>query len=218
MDYEFNHAVNFIIIVDEPVDIFNLFTRSDDKAFKEAFTFPAPTNNVNQNFSFSAQLNQNFTLKKIIEGIDLAIFNINYGKKIRGAFRISTNVNNSNISSNEQIFSKLKDLVTNLQYTNVFAYEISITGIINYKNYEEFKQVENLQTMSSPKYRSIKIIDGADTSTDLREQYISEIDIEQNVIEPGKSNLLAVYRTPDFHIDSLTRLLADIGKIVNMIR
>jgi hypothetical protein len=78
MDYEFNHAVNFLIIVDEPVDIFNLFTRSDDKSFKEAFTFPAPTNNVNQNFSFSAQLNHNFTLKKIIEGIDLAIFNINY--------------------------------------------------------------------------------------------------------------------------------------------
>jgi len=218
MEYEFKHVVNFLVIVNEPIDIFDLFTRSDDEAFKKAFKLQAPISYINPNFSFSSQPSF-FIINKFIEGYDIAVFNINYGNNIiRGAFRITKNINNSDTNLDEEIFAKLKNLVAKLNYTNVFAYEISISGIINYKNYENFKKAENLQTMPSPKYRSIKIIDGVNGNANLREQYISEIDLEQNVNDPSKSNLTAVYRTPDFYSNSLTKLLEDINKIINIIK
>ncbi len=220
MEYNFNAV--FMIIIDEPIDIFDLFKRSDD-TIKNIFKLQAPVVPVISNTTFSfTPISNNFIVNKIINNNDLIIFNLNYGHIIRGIFQVKIGINNSNIIDSNKTLEELKEFVSKLNYKNIFAYEISISSVINYNRYplfkDKFKDVKNLKAFKTPKLRSIKIIDDNSDETDLREQYISEIDIEQNVIDPKKSNLNAVYRIKNFESSILNNILNDIDIIVNLIR
>jgi hypothetical protein len=159
MGEKFN--VKFLIIVDETIELPNLFSRASKANIPELKLEPpeirAGTNSSGF-FSITTGV-PGFRFQKIINGYDLFISNIIYGEKKRGGFRVEI-PNNDNLITSRITYEKLNELVVNLGYTNVYAYEIGINFIVDGLKYKKFSDEGKFKTMKSPEYASLHIMDG----------------------------------------------------------
>lgn len=176
MDEKFN--VKFLIIVDEPIELSNLFERASKVNIPELKLEPPEIRagtNSSEFFSITTGV-PGFRFQKIINGYDLFISNVIYGDKKRGGFRVEI-PNNDNLITPQVTYKKLHELVINLGYSNVYAYEIGINFIVDALKYKKFSGEDEFKTMKSPEYASLHIMDGETEKNALYDQFITELNV-----------------------------------------
>ena len=112
IDEKFN--IKFLIIVDEPVELSNLFDRASKVNIPELKLEPPEIRggtNSSGFFSITTGI-PGFRFQKIINGYDLFISNVIYGEKKRGGFRVEI-PNNDNLITSRITYEKLHELVVN---------------------------------------------------------------------------------------------------------
>ena len=216
MDEKFN--VKFLIIVDEPIELSNLFERASKLNIPELKLEPpeirAGTNSSGF-FSITTGV-PGFRFQKIINGYDLFISNVIYGDKKRGGFRVEI-PNNDNLITPQVTYKKLHELVINLGYSNVYAYEIGINFIVDGLKYKKFSREDEFKTMKSPEYASLHIMDGETEKNTLYDQFITELKVEK-LTQPAKSSVSYLHRSRDFDNDIFEKVFNDINKVLNSMR
>ncbi len=204
------------IIVNDQLDVFDIFKRSQKT--NKNLKLTAPTRSLN---STSGGINFGtlfFAIEGAVESYNLEISNIMYSNNtVRGIFTVNMlNINDGTIGS--KIFKDLNNFVLNLGYDKIFAYELNVRLTIHSNGYLEYPIEKKLKTMKSTKLRSIKLIDGNNYDMDLREQYISEIGVEELVTNPKMSSVIAVYRREGYNENAVFDILNDIDTVLELIR
>ena len=216
MDEKFN--VKFLIIVDETIELSNLFERASKANIPELKLEPpeirAGTNSSGF-FSITSGV-PGFRFQKIINGYNLFISNVIYAEKKRGGFRVEI-PNNDNLITPRITYEKLHELVVNLRYTSVYAYEIGINFIVDGLKYEKFTGECEFKTMKSPEYASLHIIDGETGKNPIYDQFITELKVEK-LTQPAKSNVSYLHRAMDFDNDIFEKVFNDIDMVLNSMR
>lgn len=216
MDEKYN--LKLLIIVDDPIELSDLFRRASEANIKELELEP-PDIRIGNAAPGALSITTGvpgYRFQKIINGYDLVIFNLVYNDLKRGGFQVEL-PNTKNLELSEEIYSRLNDFIHQLGYSDVFAYEVGINLIVNDVNYKEFTGVSNLNTMKSPKYACLRILDGDTGLNDLREEFITDIKIEK-LAQPLKSQVSCVSRTNDFDGDIIKKILDDLDKIIDSMR
>lgn len=217
MDQNFN--LTLLVIINDRVELSDLFSRAERAGIK-SLRLEAPEVRIGGGQGIALTIgggNPNFMFRGAINGKDLSFHNLNYGNNVRGVFQVQIPSTKDTIIGSET-FEALKDLVENLGYTDVFAYEIGINLTVDHINYPSFKNIGKLKTMNSPKLKAIKLIDGDTQGRDLREEYISEISMERLATPPNKSVINVVYRMNNFRSDALRDILDDIDDVIKQVR
>lgn len=215
---EENYSLNLMVIVDEPIELSDLFKRVSEAKI-DGFKLEPPEINVG-NIPTSLMITTgtpSFRIQKVINGYDLLIFNVIHSDAKRGGFQIEIpNINGLTIA--EELYNKLWEFVQSLNYTKVYAYEISINFIIKQSRYLSLSLLNDLQTtMKSPKFASIRIIDGDLEVRDLREEFISEIRIDA-LSQPMKSKVGSMYRFKNFEKNKLQEIFSNIDKVLSLVK
>ena len=122
------------------------------------------------------------------------------------------------IETSKTWFKALVDFSQTLGYKNIFAYEVGINFVIEHKQYPKFGLLSNLITLASPTYRSLKLQSGIVDKRDLREEYISEINVDMLINEPWKSVVSTVHRLKDFNINIIDDIFQDIESVTGLVR
>ena len=216
MDEKFN--VKFLIIVDEPIELSTLFERAS-KANINGLKLEPPEIRAGTNSSGFFSLTTGvpgFRFPKIINGNDLFISNLNYGDKKRGGFRVEI-PNIDSLTTPQVVYEDLYGLVINLGYKNVYAHEIGINFIIDGLKYRKFSEKSEFETMKSPKYASLHIIDGDTETKDLYNQFITELKIEK-LPQQYKSNVSYLHRFRELDNNIFEKIFNDIDKVLNSMR
>jgi hypothetical protein len=157
-----------------------------------------------------------FRFQKIINGYDLFISNVIYGEKKSGGFRVEI-PNNDNLITSRITYEKLHELVVNLRYTSVYAYEIGINFIVDGLKYEKFTGECEFKTMKSPEYASLHIIDGETGKNPIYDQFITELKVEK-LTEPAKSSVSYLHRAMALDNDIFKKIFNDIDMVLNSMR
>lgn len=161
--------------------------------------------------------NVGLLLPKFLLGIDLQIFNVAYSETSRGVFQVQAG-GVDKIETSKTWFKALVDFSQTLGYKNIFAYEVGINFVIEHKQYPKFELLSNLITLASPTYRSLKLQSGIVDKRDLREEYISEINVDMLINEPWKSVVSTVHRLKDFNINIIDDIFQDIESVTGLVR
>ena len=217
MDKNFN--LSLLIIVNEPIELSDLFNRSNG-INGVSLKLMAPETRLVGGSGITFAIgggNPNFAFRGAVLGKDLIVFNMVYQNITRGIFQTQVPGTKDILAGNET-FNALRDLVKQLGYSDIFAYEIGINLTIEHNEYPLYGKIKGLRTMKSPRLKAIKLLDGDTQGKDLREEYISEISIERITHQSGKSIVSTVYRTKEFEENALHDILSDIDEVVKLIR
>lgn len=211
-------SLKLLIILDEPIRLSDLFKRSS-RAKIDGFELELPEIRVDTaspgTVSIIAGI-PNFRFKKVLKGHDLLTFNLVYPNQKRGGFQVEF-PNADDITSSQELYNGLNEVVEKLGYKGIYAYELSINMIISILNSKDFTEVDKFETMKSPKYGALRILDGDNGSKDLREEFISDIKVEK-LTQPAKYQVSCLNRTRDFDNNIIEKLFNDIDKILNFMR
>ena len=153
---------------------------------------------------------------KVVSGNDLLVFNIVHSDAKRGGFQIEVQ-NTKGTALSQNLYEELHDLVQRLGYDDVYAYEIGLRFIVNSRRYPAFKEIDGLQTMESPNFASLRLLDGYKGEKDLREEFISEIRVEA-LPQPMKSQVSTVHRFKSFDPNKPQKIFADLDKVLSLVR
>lgn len=214
-----NYNLSLIVIVNEQIELSNLFERAKKVGTYDLKLMPPQNSITLQQFTLSiGGMTPSFVLHNAVSGKDLIVFNMNYGNNIiRGVFQIQL-LGTKGLDSGNTTFEALRDFVKQLNYSSVFAYEIGINLTIDHNEYPLFEMIKGLKTMKSPRYKAIKLLDEKNPGKDLREEYISDISLEQLINQPKKSTISAIYRTKEFDSNALQDTVSDIEKVIELVR
>ncbi|MCL4346111.1 MAG: hypothetical protein M1375_03955 [Candidatus Thermoplasmatota archaeon] len=216
---EENFNLTMVIILDEPIELSDLFSRSmknENEKLRldapEVIMPGTPTNNL-----MITQGPIGFSFPKVIVGHNLVVFNVKHSDRKRGAFQVELR-NTKGFDVSVELYKAMWQYVKSLNYENVYALEIVITFTAKYSKYPKFEMVENLETMRNPNFAGLRIIDGYTGLKDMREEFISEIRVESLPYIPAKSQVSAVYRFKEYEEDKLQKIFKDIEGMLNLIR
>ncbi len=210
------YNIRFLIILNGPIHLSNLFKRAE-KAKIDGFDLETPEIRIGNALPGTISITPGFPalrFKKILNGYDLSVFNLVYSDTKRGGFQVEV-PNTDNPVSYQELYNNLNELVLKLCYNNIYAYELYINTIIDNLEYKHFNKKVKFETMKSPKYATLRIIDGDTGKKDLREEFITDIKIEK-LSQPEKSQLIITHRSEKFDKDILNKLIRDITQILKI--
>ena len=217
-DYNRKFNLTLIVIINDVIEMSDLFKRIEKSGLKD-MKLNAPVNPLTgQNVPLTISItNQSFTFKNVLDGKDVSISNINYGDTVRGIFQIQI-INTMDLESGNKVFEDLKNLIEEIKYPDIFAYEFSINMVVEHTEYPVFDKINKLTTFKKPRWKAIKILEGDEENKDLRHEYIKEISVEKNVSNLKTSVVNAVYRLKKFDPNILKNAFNDVNKILNLLK
>lgn len=210
------YSIKFLIILNEPIHLSNLFQRADNAKI-DGFELGLPEITIGNTSSSALSIMSGFPafrFRKILNGQDLLVFNLVYGNTKRGGFQIKVQSTDNPVSYQE-LYNDLNKLILKLGYNNIYAYELNIKTITDNLKYKDFNEKVKFETMESPKYAALRIIDGDTGKKDLREEFITDIKIEK-LPQPEKSQLIITHRSERFDTAILDKLITDIKKVLKI--
>jgi hypothetical protein len=213
-----NYNITFLVMVDTPIELSDLFDRAR-KAGLTGFKIEPPEIRIGPQTQMAITFTSgtpSFRFPKVVSGHDLLVFNVIHSDAKRGGFQLEMQ-NTKGYSISRELYKTLNEFVQNLGYLTVYAYEIAIRFIVNTQKYPAFKEIDYLQTMESPYHASLRLLDGYKGEKDLREEFISEIKIEE-LAQPGKSQVTTLHRFKDFDDDKIQKIFADLDKVLKLVR
>ncbi|MHB1662810.1 MAG: hypothetical protein ACYCSG_03120 [Thermoplasmataceae archaeon] len=218
MDMEENYNLTLLVIVNNPVELSDLFDRAR-KAALDGFRIEPPMIRIDDQITGGLMISSgtpSFRFPKIVSGHDLLVFNVTHSDAKRGGFQIEVQSTNGTTLS-QNLYESLHEIVQRLGYSDVHSYEIGLRFIVNSREYPSFKEIEGLQTMDSPKFASLRLLDGYKGEKNLREEFISEIKVEL-LTQPMKSQVSTVHRFKSFNPHKLQNIFDDLDKVLSLVR
>lgn len=213
-----NYSLRLLIIVDTPIELSDLFERAK-KAELPGFKIEPPEIRIGPQIPGGLIISSgtpSFRFPKVVLGNDLLIFNVIHSDAKRGGFQLELQ-NTKGYTLSQELYVNLNELVQKLGYLEIYAYEIEIRFIVNTQKYPQFKEVNGLQTMESPHYASLRLLDGYKGEKDLREEFVSEIKIEE-LTQPMKSQVTTLHRFKNYEEDKLEKIFGDLDKVLKLVR
>lgn len=213
-----NYNLTILIMVDTPIELSDLFDRAH-KAELSGFKIEPPEIRIGPQIPGGLMISTgtpSFRFPKVVSGHDLLVFNVLHSDAKRGGFQLEVQ-NTKGYSFSQDLYRSLNELIQKLGYLTVYAYEIVIRFIVNTQKYPLFKEIDGLQTMGSPHYASLRLLDGYKGEKDLREEFVSEIKVEE-LSQPSKSQVTTLHRFKNFDDDKLQKIFADLDKVLKLVR
>ena len=170
-----NYNLTLLIMVDTPIELSDLFDRAN-KAGLSGFRIEPPEIRIGPQIPGGLIISSgtpSFKFSKVVSGHDLLVFNVIHSDAKRGGFQLELQ-NTKGFSFSQELYKNLNDLIQKLGYLDVYAYEIGIRFIVNSQKYPLFKEVDGLQTMESPHFATLRLLDGYKGEKDLREELWSQ--------------------------------------------
>lgn len=213
-----NYNLTLLVIVNNSVELSDLFERAR-KSGLENFRIEPPPIRMDAQITGGLMISSGipgFRFPKVVSGHDLLVFNVIHSDAKRGGFQVEVQ-NTKGTTISENLYEGLHDLVQRLGYNDVYAYEIGLRFIVNSRRYPSFKEIEGLQTMESPNFASLRLLDGYKGEKDLREEFISEIKVEV-LSQPMRSQVSTVHRFKIYEPNKLQKIFADLDKVLSLVR
>ena len=215
---EENYNLTLLVIVNQSVELSDLFERARNASLEE-FRIEPPIIRIDTQVIGGLMISSgipSLRFPKVVSGNDLLVFNIVHSDAKRGGFQIEVQ-NTKGTTLSQNLYEGLHNLVQRLGYDDVYAYEIGLRFIVNSRRYPPFKEIGGLQTMESPNFASLRLLDGYKGEKDLREEFISEIKVEA-LSQPMKSQVSTVHRFKSFDPNKLQKIFADLDKVLILVR